>query len=110
MLQKALSVVIMMLTVIVISVVVLSITETSLLVANGGKFEILDVFYETVSAICTVGVTTGVTPLLSSAGKIVIIICMYIGRIGPITLAISLSGKGINKNSIHYPEGNVIVG
>lgn len=110
MLQKALSVVIMMLTVIVISVVVLSITETSLLVANGGKFEILDVFYETVSAICTVGVTTDVTPLLSSAGKIVIIICMYIGRIGPITLAISLSGKGINKNSIHYPEGNVIVG
>lgn len=110
MLQKALSVVIMMLTVIVIAVIILSLTEANLLVANGGKFELLDIFYETVSAICTVGVTTGITPLLSSIGKIVIIICMYIGRIGPITLAIALSGKGKNKNTIHYPEGNVIVG
>ena len=95
---------------IVIAVSILSLTEDNLLVANGGKFELLDIFYETVSAICTVGVTTGITPLLSSIGKIVIIICMYIGRIGPITLAIALSGKGKNKNTIHYPEGNVIVG
>lgn len=110
MLQKALSVVIMMITVIIISVMVLSLTEAELLIANGGKFELLDIVYETVSAIGTVGVTTGVTPLLSSAGKIVIIICMYIGRIGPITLAIALSGKGKIKNNIHYPEGNIIVG
>lgn len=110
-LQKALSVVIMMIAVVMLSVIVLSVTEADLLISNGGSFELLDIFYEVVSAIGTVGLTTGITPELSEAGKIVITICMYIGRVGPISLALALSirNKG-RKNLIHYPKGKVIVG
>lgn len=111
MLQKALSVVIMMIAVVILAVIILSFTEAKLLVANGGEFELLDIVYEVVSAIGTVGLTTGITPLLSQAGKVVVAICMYIGRVGPISLAIALSAHKLSaKNNIHYPEGNIIVG
>ncbi len=110
-LQKALSVVIMMIVAVMLSVIILSVTEAHLLVYNGGAYELLDIFYEVVSAIGTVGLTTGITPELSVTGKIIITICMYIGRVGPISLALALSvrNKG-GKNLIHYPEGKIIVG
>lgn len=111
MLQKALSVVIMMIVVVITAVIILSATEANILAANGGEFELLDIVYEVVSAIGTVGVTTGITPLLSEAGKVVISICMYVGRVGPISLALALSVKNNGtKNLVHYPEGKVIVG
>lgn len=110
-LQKALSVVIMMIAVVIMSVIALSVTEAELLVGNGGSFELLDIVYEVISAIATVGLTTGITPMLSDAGKVILVICMYIGRVGPISLAMSLSVNHSNlDNLIHYPEGKVIVG
>lgn len=111
MLQKALSVVIMMIAVVIVSVIILSATEAELLAANGGSFELLDIVYEVVSAIGTVGLTTGITPLLSDTGKVIIALCMYIGRVGPISLAVALSANKMMKNNfVHYPEGKVIVG
>ena len=109
-LQKALSVVIMMIIVVVVAVVLLSVSDANLLINNGGKFELLDMMYEVVSAIATVGNSTGMTSLLSKAGKLILIVCMYIGRVGPISLAIALSSNKNTKNNIRYPEGKVIVG
>ena len=68
--------------------------------------------FEVFSAFATVGLTAGVTPLLSSIGKIVIIILMYIGRIGPITMVLIFAKKyNLKKGKdIHYVEERVLIG
>lgn len=110
-LQKALSIVIMMMLVVTVSIVILSVTEADLLINRGGEFELMDIVYEVVSAIGTVGLSTGITPFLSDKGKLVLVICMYIGRIGPVSLALSLTrSRFTSENNIHYPEGSIIVG
>ncbi|MBN1895906.1 Trk family potassium uptake protein [bacterium] len=69
----------------------------------------LDLLFETVSAFATVGLSTGVTPGLGIAGKILISFLMYLGRIGPLTLGIALA-RDIRKRGIQYPEARVIIG
>lgn len=71
--------------------------------------DILAVLYEVSSAIGTVGLSRGLTGSLNSIGKIIIIIAMYLGRIGPISLALAFNS---NKNSgdISYAEAKVIIG
>ncbi|WP_250278673.1 TrkH family potassium uptake protein [[Clostridium] colinum] len=105
--QKALSIIMMMMTLIFIATIILTITEKGI----GTKFEFIDILYEVVSALGTVGLSTGVTSSLSFIGKIVIILCMFIGRLGPITIILALSFRKPNKkNVIHYPEEKIIVG
>lgn len=106
-LQKALAVFIISFTAIIIITMILTFTERSMLAQR----TFLDMLFEVVSALGTVGVTTGVTPHLSTAGRLIIIFAMFIGRIGPITIVIGLTRKQ-NKNAdyIHYPDDWVIVG
>ncbi len=105
--QKALSVTMMMMMLIFTATIILTITEKGI----GIDFGFIDVLYEVVSALGTVGLTTGVTPSLSFIGKVVIILCMFIGRLGPITIVLGLTfGKLDKKNVIHYPEEKIIVG
>jgi trk system potassium uptake protein TrkH len=106
-LQKALSIVVLLMGLLLTASITLTFTEAR----TGYTYEFLDLLYEVASAVGTVGLTTGITPHLSTAGKLVIIICMYIGRLGPVSVAIALtSKKKANKSSIHYPEDNLIVG
>jgi trk system potassium uptake protein TrkH len=56
-------------------------------------FEALRLGFETVSALATVGLSTGITPLLTPAGKLIITVAMYFGRIGPLTLAMALASS-----------------
>jgi trk system potassium uptake protein TrkH len=65
--------------------------------------------FEITSAFGTVGLTTGITPQLSTAGKILIIITMFVGRIGPLTLALAVAIKE-EKLDYTYPEEKVMVG
>lgn len=65
--------------------------------------------FETVSAFGTVGLSTGITPNLSVAGKLCIVVCMFIGRLGPLTIALLVGRKEIGQ-AIRYPEEEVIVG
>lgn len=109
-LQKALTVVIMMLGVVFVSVLILTFTEADLLIAGGGRFDVLDIVYEVTSAIGTVGLSAGMTPELSDIGKVIVTLCMYIGRVGPISLAVALTAKKSSNSSIRYPEGSIIVG
>lgn len=105
--QKALTILVMMLNFIFLSTIVLSISEAN----NIYEFEFIDLLYETTSALGTVGLSTGLTPNLSFIGRVIIIFCMFIGRIGPITVVLGLSfKKRSKKNVIHYPEEKVIVG
>lgn len=70
----------------------------------------LDILYETVSATATVGLTRNLTPSLNMAGKIIIILTMYLGRVGPISLAIAFNRKKQIPNIIKNPTEEISVG
>ena len=72
--------------------------------------EILDVLYETVSATATVGLTRNLTATLNTLGKIIIIITMYLGRVGPISLAVAFGIKKKSENIIKNPTEEISVG
>lgn len=84
-------------------------TATILLLAvmNAGA---LDVIYETVSATATVGLSRGLTTVLDLWGKIIIIITMYLGRIGPISLAIAFGTRKEKQNIISDPTEEIVIG
>ena len=70
----------------------------------------LDIFYETVSATATVGLTRNLTASLNAAGKIIIIATMYLGRVGPISLALALNSSKKRTNLINNPTEDISVG
>lgn len=76
------------------------------------NLSIVDIVFEVVSAFATVGLTLGITPQLTFAGKIVIILLMIIGRLGPITISIALfkMHKEAKQPKAQYPHGNIIIG
>ncbi len=67
-----------------------------------------DILFEAISAIGTVGLSTGVTQILDVRGKLIIIVLMYVGRIGPLTVALALGE--VRKVHIEYPQARVTVG
>ncbi len=70
----------------------------------------IDILYETVSATATVGLTRGVSSILGTAGKLIIILTMYLGRVGPISLAFALNVKRKSQNIIKNPSEEISVG
>ena len=70
----------------------------------------LDIAYETVSATATVGLTRNLTPILNTWGKWIIIMTMYLGRVGPISLLIAFNTTKENKNIIKEPVENISIG
>ncbi len=87
------------------------ITVMLMILSFSESFSLMEILYEVVSASATVGITLGITSRLSLIGKIVIIIAMFIGRLGPITIAVALMIKqDKNKAIIEYPEEKVMVG
>jgi trk system potassium uptake protein len=80
---------------------ILSVTEV------GASFEYI--LYEATSAFGTVGLTLGLTPDLSFVGKLLLAFTMYLGRLGPLTVALALASNKSMK-SIRYPEDKILVG
>ncbi|MBM3315500.1 Trk family potassium uptake protein [candidate division WOR-3 bacterium] len=72
-------------------------------------FRFQDLLFETVSAFGTVGLSTGLTPDLSAAGRLGIIVLMYVGRLGPLTLAMAMGARR-PRLAIDYPQARVMVG
>ena len=70
----------------------------------------LDIVYETMSATATVGLTRNLTSTLTIWGKIIIIITMYLGRVGPISLLLAFNTKKENKNIIKNPTEEISIG
>ena len=70
----------------------------------------LDVVYETVSATATVGLTRNLTASFGNIGKLIIIITMYLGRVGPISLAVAFKGSKDNQNIVRSPIEEISVG
>ncbi|HII94875.1 MAG TPA: Trk family potassium uptake protein [Candidatus Methanofastidiosum sp.] len=73
------------------------------------EFSFISLLFEIVSALGTVGLSLGITPHLSSIGKLVIISLMLIGRIGPLAIGFSLLGKQ-KEISFKYPKADIFVG
>jgi trk system potassium uptake protein TrkH len=106
-LQKALTVASTMLIVVFVSTLLLHFTEQ----ANPYPHTFLDLLFESCSATGTVGVSTGITPHLSPAGKIVVIICMYVGRLSPVTVVVALNTKlHTCADGVAFPQERVIIG
>ena len=70
----------------------------------------LDIVYETVSATATVGLTRNLTASLGNIGKLIIIITMYLGRVGPISLAVAFKRNKDNQNLVRNPIEEISVG
>lgn len=66
--------------------------------------------FETVSAFCTVGLSVGITADLNAFGHLCLIVCMFIGRIGPMTIALTVGSRETGRALIRYPEGEMVVG
>lgn len=106
-LQKALTVTVLIIALLFAGTTVLSFTENNVAFLHSTS----DILFEVASALGTVGLSTGITPFLTEVGKIVLMICMFIGRIGPITLIISLATRlHIGGDIIGYPEEDVMIG
>ena len=76
---------------------------------NQNNFTMSDIMFEAGSALGTVGLTTGITPFLTGAGKLIIIAIMLIGRLGPLTLLASVTFN-LKPARYNYPEEAIIVG
>lgn len=83
-----------------VSILILSMTEQG---------TIIEVIFEVSSAFGTNGLSLGLTPKLSSFGKVLIIILMFIGRVGIVTCLSLLRGKG-STETFHYPKEKIIIG
>ncbi|WP_279230926.1 TrkH family potassium uptake protein [Natranaerovirga pectinivora] len=101
-LRRALAVIVISLGVVISVTMLLSLSET-------GDF--MDIFFESTSAFATVGLSLGFTSTLTYFGRIIIAITMFIGRLGPVTMALAFSLRSNkNKGQVKKPEERVMVG
>lgn len=89
---------------------ILMVTEGAVLADPESGITFSDVVFEVFSAFGTVGLSTGLTGLLSAAGKILITLTMFVGRVGPMTMAVALAQRKNVRSPIHYPEDRVMIG
>jgi len=75
----------------------------------GAEVAFLDLMFEAMSALATVGVTTGITPALSDPGKLVLCVTMFFGRLGPLTAAFALQRRQA-RAAYRFPETSVRIG
>lgn len=100
--KKALAIVLTGVLWIIVATAILTLTE---------NLDFITLLFETTSAFATVGLSMGITTKLSALGKMVIIVTMYAGRVGPLTLAFALAQKKkINTAQLKYPEERILIG
>ena len=99
--QKALAITVVSLSFLILATFILHLTE-------GGS--LLDATYEVTSALATVGLSRDFTSSLHFIGKVIIICCMYLGRIGPISMIIFFNRPHKGNNLLSYPHEDISVG
>lgn len=97
---------------VVTATLVIFLTGTlALTIFEGGRVPFIDILFETASAVGTVGVTSAGTSALTPASRLVLAIMMYLGRVGPLTMALALARReGDGRTKVRYPEENVTIG
>ena len=87
-------------------------TMSVLLSAAMPEADLADILYEITSAVATVGLSRGLTPQLNVTGKWIVILTMYLGRIGPLTLGTAVVAKVRNMpgSTTHLGEEDIMIG
>lgn len=98
---KAVGVVVGSVTAVIACTILISLTDPG--------FDFIKIFFEVVSAYATVGLSTGITSDISIWGKLILILTMYMGRVGVLLLMSALLGDS-KPSRIHYPEEDLLVG
>ena len=99
--KKAVAVVVAFLTICIVSTILLMATSNT---------SALDAIYEAVSATATVGLSRNLTSALNTFGRVIIIMTMYLGRVGPVSLAVALGSKNESQNVIAEPTEDISIG
>jgi len=105
---KAISIVIVSMAVVTAGTMILLATELGDIAHPQSRGRFLELLFEVVSAFGTVGLSTGVTPGLSTAGKLVITMVMFLGRLGPLVIAVAVSRSSSRR--YQYAEEGIMVG
>ncbi len=101
-LKKAITIAVFTIILIICYIFALSVTEDA---------SMRDIVFEVFSAFGTVGLSMGITPTLSTTGKILLTTAMFIGRLGPLTIALALSkNTSTPEGTYQYPEGDLLLG
>lgn len=95
------------LTIVMLSIGLVGVVALVLVITEEAPF--IDVLFETISAFGTVGLSTGITEGLTTAGKTIIVLTMFVGRLGPLTLALSLVQRQ-QRTIYRYPQEDVRIG
>lgn len=83
---------------------------TGLLTLLNPDIDFIFLMFETISAFTTVGMSAGITSSLGTASHVILMVLMFAGRIGPITLAESLVRKGKETKNLTYSPGKIMIG
>ena len=94
-------------TIVTISVMLISLVTLTLSFTEAAP--IFSLLFQVTSAFGTVGLSTGITPKLSDAGKVLITLTMFAGRVGTLTLLMALALRP-RKERLKYPEGKIVIG
>lgn len=82
-----------------------------ILILEPDSIPFLDILYESTSAIATVGLTANLTPILCRASQCILMVLMYIGRVGPLTLALLFAGRKDSRDRLRkLPKERITVG
>lgn len=87
----------------------ITLVDKPLLATHSPQDPAIRLLFETVSAFGTVGLSTGITPLFNTPGKLLLIVLMLIGRLGPLTIAVALLEQR-ERVSYRYPKEDIMVG
>lgn len=82
----------------------------ALVLMQTNEVDAIDIIFETTSAFGTTGLSTGITGTLNATGQLVLILAMFVGRVGPLTIALALSARFTAREGIRYPEAEVNIG
>lgn len=101
--QRAVAIAMIAVTIVFVDVIALSLMQP--------QADMMDILYECASAMGTVGISAIGTPTLTIGSKILIILTMYLGRIGPLTMALLLAHRQASVKEIYrYPEDRIMIG
>ena len=94
---------------VIILAIIMVLVATIILLITEPQASLMQIVFEIASAFGTCGMTLGITGDLSTTGKIVIMLLMFIGRVGLISFLYSIGGK-TKKTKFYYPKERVIIG